>query len=108
VLSTYSPYQRVDAGTRYPPTLFATSTRDDRVHPGHARKMMAAMEAVGADVRYYENIEGGHGGAADNDQASTMWALVLEFLWQVLGSPASGDAGAGGRSGGAAAAATVD
>jgi prolyl oligopeptidase len=62
-----------------------TSTRDDRVHPGHARKMMAAMSALGADVRYYENIEGGHGAAADNEQTSTMWALVLEFLWQKLG-----------------------
>ena len=51
--------------------LFTTSTRDDRVHPGHARKMMAKMEAAcNADVRYYENIEGGHGGASNNQQAA--------------------------------------
>ncbi len=43
------------------------------------------MLAAGKDVRYWENIEGGHGAAADNEQAATMWALVLEFLWQQLG-----------------------
>ena len=53
---------------KYPRTLFTTSTRDDRVHPGHARKMVAKMKAQGHDVLYYENIEGGHGGAADNKQ----------------------------------------
>ena len=83
-LSTYSPYQRVAAGVDYPPVLFVTSTRDDRVHPGHARKMMARMREQGHDVRYYENIEGGHGAAADNEQAAVMWALVLEFLWEKL------------------------
>jgi prolyl oligopeptidase len=61
-----------------------TSTRDDRVHPGHARKMVARMLEYGLDVRYYENIEGGHGGAADNEQAARRWALVLEFLWRQL------------------------
>jgi prolyl oligopeptidase len=84
-IRTWSPYHLLDPARGYPPTLFVTSTRDDRVHPGHARKMMAAMSALGADVRYYENIEGGHGAAADNEQTSTMWALVLEFLWQKLG-----------------------
>jgi prolyl oligopeptidase len=84
-MRTWSPYHLLDPGRRYPPTLFVTSTRDDRVHPGHARKMMAAMSALGADVRYYENIEGGHGAAADNEQTAIMWALVLEFLWQKLG-----------------------
>jgi prolyl oligopeptidase len=84
-LRAWSPYHLLEPGRRYPPTLFVTSTRDDRVHPGHARKMTAAMSAQGHDVRYYENIEGGHGAAADNEQASTMWALVLEFLWQQLG-----------------------
>jgi prolyl oligopeptidase len=85
-MRTWSPYHLLEPGRRYPPTLFVTSTRDDRVHPGHARKMMAAMSALGADVRYYENIEGGHGAAADNEQTATMWALVLEFLWQKLGT----------------------
>ena len=53
---------------KYPRVLFTTSTRDDRVHPGHARKMVARMKEMGHDVLYYENIEGGHGGAADNKQ----------------------------------------
>ena len=80
----YSPYQNVRAGVKYPPTLFVTSTRDDRVHPGHARKMVARMEQQGHDVLYYENIEGGHGGAADNKQAAFMAALAYTFLWQSL------------------------
>jgi prolyl oligopeptidase len=83
-LRTYSPYQRLEPGRPYPPTLILTSTRDDRVHPGHARKMTAAMRELGADVRYYENIEGGHGAAADNEQRAHMWALVFEFLWRQL------------------------
>jgi prolyl oligopeptidase len=83
-IRTFSPYHNLRMGVPYPPVFFATSTRDDRVHPGHARKMMAAMEALGADVRYYENIEGGHGGAADNRQAAHMWALAYAFLWKEL------------------------
>ena len=65
--------------------LFTTSTRDDRVHPGHARKMVAALEAAGQRVRYYENIEGGHAGAADNAQTAFKSALAFEFLWRMLG-----------------------
>ncbi|MPZ82822.1 MAG: prolyl oligopeptidase family serine peptidase [Actinophytocola sp.] len=84
-LGEYSPYQNVHSGRVYPPTFFLTSTRDDRVHPGHARKMVARMRALGHDVRYHENIEGGHGGAADNEQLSFKWALVFEFLWERLG-----------------------
>ena len=83
-IKTFSPYHLFDPARDYPPTLFTTSTRDDRVHPGHARKMMASMLAAGKDVRYYENIEGGHGGAADNKQAAHMWALTYTFLWQQL------------------------
>ena len=83
-LRTYSPYHLVERDRSYPPVLFATSTRDDRVHPGHARKMMARMTEFGHDAHYYENIEGGHGAAADNEQAALKWALVLEFLWQHL------------------------
>jgi len=83
-IQTFSPYQNLKPGLKYPPTLFATSTRDDRVHPGHARKMMARMMELGADVRYYENIEGGHGGAADNSQRAHMWAMAYTFLWQKL------------------------
>ncbi len=83
-IKTFSPYQNVAAGQNYPPILFMTSTRDDRVHPGHARKMMARMKGMGYDVRYFENIEGGHGGAADNKQAAHMWALAYTFLSQQL------------------------
>ncbi|MBN2337783.1 MAG: S9 family peptidase [Acidobacteria bacterium] len=80
----FSPYHNVKPDAQYPPVLFTTSTRDDRVHPGHARKMMAKMRDMGFDVRYYENIEGGHGGAADNAQAAHMNALAYAFLWQKL------------------------
>ena len=83
-LRRYSPYHNVDADTTYPKVLFTTSTRDDRVHPGHARKMMARMLEQGHDVLYYENIEGGHGGAADNQQAAFMSALAWTFLWEAL------------------------
>ena len=64
--------------------LFTTSTRDDRVHPGHARKMSALLEELGHDHLFYENIEGGHGGAADNKQAAFMDALAYTFLWKQL------------------------
>ena len=83
-LRRYSPYHNVGADTAYPKVLFTTSTRDDRVHPGHARKMMARMLEQGHDVLYYENIEGGHGGAADNQQAAFMSALAWTFLWEAL------------------------
>src|SRR5699024_10956678 len=69
----------------YPPTFVLTSTRDDRVHPGHARKFTAAMESLPADVRYWENIEGGHGGAATNEQAARMNALLYTFLGNTIG-----------------------
>ncbi len=81
-IRTFSPYQNVKPAQKYPAVLFTTSTRDDRVHPGHARKMMARMLELGYDVRYYENIEGGHGGAADNRQAAHMQALAYTFLWK--------------------------
>ena len=83
-ISEYSPYHNISADRSYPPVLITTSTRDDRVHPGHARKMTAALEKSGHQVHYYENIEGGHGGAADNAQAAFNSALAFEFLWSVL------------------------
>ncbi len=86
-ISEYSPYQNIVGPDerKYPPILIATSTRDDRVHPGHARKMAARLEEVGQDVRYFENIEGGHGGAADNAQLAFKTALSFQFLWNALG-----------------------
>lgn len=83
-IARYSPYQNVKAGMKLPPVLFVTSTRDDRVHPGHARKMAARMLEQGHRVLYWENIEGGHGGAADNAQRAQMQALEYAFLWQQL------------------------
>jgi len=76
----FSPYHNVDRTTKHPPILITTSTRDDRVHPGHARKMTALLMEQGKDVLYYENIEGGHGGAADNKQRAFMDALGWTFL----------------------------
>lgn len=84
-ISKYSPYQNISADRSYPPILITTSTRDDRVHPGHARKMTAALEEAGHPVSYYENIEGGHGGAADNSQAAFRAALIYRYLWRTIG-----------------------
>jgi prolyl oligopeptidase len=84
-ISRYSPYQNVQKGKTYPKVLFTTSTRDDRVHPGHARKMAAKMLEQGHPLLYWENIEGGHGGAADNAQRAQMMSLEYSFLWQQLG-----------------------
>ena len=83
-ISKYSPYQNVKSGVKYPRVLFTTSTRDDRVHPGHARKMAALMLEQGHDILYYENIEGGHGGAANNRQSAKMAALAYTFLLKQL------------------------
>jgi len=83
-IKTFSPYQNIKPDVKYPAVLFTTSTRDDRVHPGHARKMMALMESQGHDVSYYENIEGGHGGAANNKQRAFMQTLAYMFLKERL------------------------
>jgi prolyl oligopeptidase len=96
-ISRYSPYHNVQAGKKYPRVLFTTSTRDDRVHPGHARKMVATMTAQGHDVLYYENIEGGHGGAANSRQQAYMNSLAYTFLWRQLGGPARPERAKAGR-----------
>lgn len=83
-IKTYSPYQTLDADVSYPPILFYTSTRDDRVHPGHARKMAAKMLQHGSVVNYYENLEGGHGGSSTNEQTAWRLALTYAHLWQHL------------------------
>jgi len=80
----FSPYHNLRAGTAYPPTLFTGSTRDDRVHPGHARKMAARMQELGCDALFYENVEGGHAGSADNRQLAFMSTLAYAFLWRHL------------------------
>ena len=71
----------------YPPVLLMTSTRDDRVHPGHARKTAARLRELGHPVLFHENTGGGHAGAGDNEQAAHNSALVHTFLWQRLAGP---------------------
>jgi len=85
-ISKYSPYQNVKANVHYPHVLFTASTRDDRVHPGHARKMVARMREQGHDVLYFENMEGGHSGAANTAQQAKMWALTYTFFLDKLRS----------------------
>lgn len=84
-ISKYSPYQNVKPDRHYPRMLLTTSTRDDRVHPGHARKMAARLLSQGHPVLYYENIEGGHGLAADNEQRAHVLALEFSYAWMQLG-----------------------
>ncbi len=82
---TYSPYQNVKAGGKYPPVFFVTATSDDRVSPVHARKMAAKMTAQGHEVLFYENTDGGHAAAADHRQSAEMWGLSFVYLAQKLG-----------------------
>lgn len=85
-LSKYSPYQNIKPGQPLPPSLFTTSTNDDRVHPAHARKMVAQLQATGyANANLYENTEGGHGGASTSGQTAHLNALVYTFLAKQLG-----------------------
>lgn len=87
-IKTFSPYHLLDEAKTYPPVLLTTSTKDDRVHPGHARKMAALLAATGKDVTYYENIEGGHGGAANNAQSAHLSAFAWTFLRRrLMGAP---------------------
>jgi prolyl oligopeptidase len=75
----------VREGVAYPPLLLTTSTRDDRVHPAHARKMAARMHALGHErVWYWENTDGGHGSADDLERAESD-AAEFGFLWAHLG-----------------------
>ena len=84
-ISRNSPYQVAQPGKGYPPIFFYLSTRDDRVHPGHARKMAARLEEQGYDVTYYEEIEGGHGASVTNEQLAHRLALSYTHLWNRLG-----------------------
>lgn len=83
-LRELSPYHRLTADRPYPPVLLTTSTRDDRVHPGHARKAAARLRELGHRVLFHENTGGGHAGAGDNEQFAHNEALMYTFLWQHL------------------------
>lgn len=83
-LKKYSPLQNLKAGQAYPKVYFFTSTKDDRVHPGHARKMAARMDQMGYDFYYYENIEGGHKGTANQKQEALLSSLEYLYLMQQL------------------------
>ncbi|MBW3566064.1 MAG: prolyl oligopeptidase family serine peptidase [Acidobacteria bacterium] len=81
----WSPYQNFRDGVDYPPTFVYASTRDDRVHPGHARKTVAKLLELGEEVYYWENIEGGHGASSTNEQTAHRIALSYTHLWRELG-----------------------
>ena len=83
-MKTWSPYQLVSKDKEYPRVFFWTTTRDDRVHPGHARKMVAKMADQGHPVLYFENIEGGHGSGSVSTQKATTYALEYSYLWKML------------------------
>lgn len=83
-IKKYSPYHNVKKGMDYPEVYFGTSTRDDRVHPGHARKMVAKMNDMGYKTYYYENTEGGHAGSSTNEQRAKSDALTFSYLLMKL------------------------
>jgi prolyl oligopeptidase len=83
-IRTFSPYQLLRKGQRYPSALFATSSTDDTVGPAHARKMVARMRGMGLDASLYENVEGGHAGASNNEQAAFLDTLIYSYLWAHL------------------------
>ena len=81
----YSPYQNVFPDKKYPKVFIETSTKDDRVHPGHARKMVARMREQGHEVLYYENTEGGHAAGANLKQHARRYALEYVYFSRQLG-----------------------
>lgn len=83
-IKKYSPYHNLKTGVKYPEVFFTTSTRDDRVHPGHARKMVAKMNDEGYKTYYYENMEGGHAGSSTNEQTAKSNALIFSYLLMKL------------------------
>jgi len=84
MLMTYSPYQNLKPGQPYPRVFIETSTKDDRVHPAHARKAAARMKEYGYDYLYYENIDGGHAAAANLNERAMRQALEYTYLQQRL------------------------
>ncbi len=83
-LRTISPYHNVDAATEYPQIFLMTSTKDDRVHPGHARKFGKLLEDLDKDFLYYENIDGGHSAAANLKETARREALGYTYLMSRL------------------------
>src|SRR5690606_34597568 len=79
-ISKYSPYQNLKPGQKYPQIFYYTSTKDDRVHPGHARKMAAKLEELGYPYFYYENLDGGHAGVANLKETAHRAALMLVYM----------------------------
>ena len=79
-LEQISPYHNFDQETEYPTPFFVTSTKDDRVHPGHARKMARLFESAGKPFLYYENIDGGHSAAAIHKERAKLTALEFTYL----------------------------
>jgi len=79
-IKKYSPYHNVSKDKEYPEVYFVTSTKDDRVHPGHARKMAAKMKDMGHPYIYHETIEGGHGAASTNAQQAEMWSGIYTYF----------------------------
>jgi prolyl oligopeptidase len=84
-LKEISAYHRAAPGQNYPPILIATSRRDDRVHPGHARKMAAKLQAMGYEAYFYEPAAGGHGYGKDNRERASFTALGYNFLRRAIG-----------------------
>jgi prolyl oligopeptidase len=84
-LQTYSAYHAARPGQNYPPILIATTRRDDRVHPGHARKMTAKLQALGYEAWFYEPAAGGHGYGRDNRERAAFTALGYAFLKDRIG-----------------------
>ncbi len=84
-LGPISAYHAAVPGRPYPPILLATARRDDRVHPGHARKMAAKLQAIGYDAHFYEPAAGGHGYGKDNAEVAAFSALGIAFLRQSIG-----------------------
>ena len=84
-LSKYSPYQQLKAGVKYPAVFFYSSTKDDRVHPGHARKMAARLGEYGNRFYFHEYLEGGHSVGADHAEDAHRAALLMAYLKRELG-----------------------
>jgi prolyl oligopeptidase len=81
----FSAYHAAEPGRDYPPILIATTRRDDRVHPGHARKMAAKLHKLGYGARFYEPAAGGHGYGKDNAETARFMALGAAFLRRAIG-----------------------